>query len=354
MPAFNLDGLISQLGATNLAGYWDTRYATKPPLAGEAIFPATKITGDQLRYFYGKQGAAKIMKLGAYDANVPMRGRIGFSKFEADMPLFREGMMLGEKDRRDIVMLFQANSPDLKTFIQNVFDDRTNLVLGAQVSAEKMRMSALSDLTINLVSNGVTYEATYGDAGTQKSQVTTKWSDYANSKPLDDIAAIKKLLKLQSVVAYCSYTTFTWLLQNASIKSSMFAAMGQYTAILSEQALRQWIATNYGCTFVVFDDISNQYTDESGNTQQFYPDGVVTFAPVGTLGETVYGTTPEETSLWMDPARVGVQTAVVNTGIAVTTKYDADAVNVETIVSQVVLPRFTLVNYVHVLNVNPS
>lgn len=351
----NLDGLIAQLGATNLSGYWDTRFATKPPLAGAAIFPATKITGDQLSYFYGKQGAAKIMKLGAYDANVPMRGRIGFNAFKSDMPMFREGMMLGEKDRRDIVMLYQAgNNADLKTYIQNIFDDRSNLILGADVSAEKMRMSALSTLSIDLVSNGVEYKATYGDAASQKGQVTTKWSDYADSKPIDDIIAVKKKLKLQQVVAYCSYTTFSWLLQNASIKSSMFAVMGQYMSVLSEQSLRQWIATNYGCTFVVFDDIANQYTDEAGVTQQFFPDGVVTFGPVGTLGETVYGTTPEETSLWMDPNRAGVQTSIVETGVSVTTKWDADAVNMETIVSEIVLPRFTLVSYVYILNVNPS
>lgn len=350
----NLDGLISQLGATNLAGYWDTRYATKPPLAGAAIFPETKIVGDRLSYFYGKQGAAKIMKMGAYDANVPMRGRIGFNRFDNEMPMFREGAMLGEKDRRDIVMLMQANSPDLATFIQNIFDDRTNLILGAQVSAERMRMQALSSLAIDMESNGVIYKATYGDVGTQKTQVTTKWSDYANSKPLEDIAAIKKLLHLSQVVAYCSYTTFCWLLQNASIKGSMLAAMSQYTSIISEQALRQWIATNFGCTFVVFDDVANQYTDESGATQQFFPDGIVTFGPVGTLGETVYGTTPEETSLWMDPGRKSVETSVVNTGIAVTTKYDADTVNFETIVSAVVLPRFTLVDYVHILDVNPA
>lgn len=350
----NLDGLIAQLGATNLSAYWDTRYATKPPLAGAAIFPATKITGDRLSYLYGKQGAAKIIKLGAYDADVPMRGRIGFSKFEADMPMFREGMMLNEKDRRDIVMLFQANNPDLKTFIQNIFDDRTNLILAAQVGAERMRMQALSSLKINLVSNGITYEAQYGDPATQNGQVTIAWSDFVNSKPLDDIQAVKKQLKLTSVVAYCSYTTFTWLLQNESIKNTMFAAMGQYTAILSEQNLRQWVAANYGCTFVVFDDISNQFIDDDGTQQQFFPDGSVTFAPVGTLGDTVYGTTPEETSLWMDPTRGGVQTSIVDTGIAVTTKYDAETVNVETVVSQVVLPRFTMADYVYILNVNPT
>ena len=80
----------------------------------------------------------------------------------------------------------------------------------------------------------------------------------------------------------------------------------------------------------------------------FYPDDRASFLPASTLGSTWYGTTPEEADL---VAKTGIDVTIVNTGVAVTTLIKEHPVNVETIVSEIVLPSFEQMMEVGILKV---
>lgn len=70
-----------------------------------------------------------------------------------------------------------------------------------------------------------------------------------------------------------------------------------------------------------------------------YFNNIVALFPDGSLGSTVYGTTPEEIDLMS--GYDNASTSIVNTGVAVTThKTYGPPLTVETIVSQLVLPSF--------------
>ena len=60
--------------------------------------------------------------------------------------------------------------------------------------------------------------------------------------------------------------------------------------------------------------------------------------PAGDLGNTWFGTTPEESDLMASSTVNNI--AIIDTGVAVTTMKKADPVNVETKVTQIALPSF--------------
>ena len=47
----------------------------------------------------------------------------------------------------------------------------------------------------------------------------------------------------------------------------------------------------------------NSTKDENGMVKKFYPDGMATLVPNGTLGNTWFGMTPEERTLLSKPGR---------------------------------------------------
>ena len=72
--------------------------------------------------------------------------------------------------------------------------------------------------------------------------------------------------------------------------------------------------------------------------------------PAGTLGNTWFGTTPEESDLMSGSA---ANVSVTDTGVAVTTMKKVDPVNVETKVTQICLPSFEAANEIYIMDVTP-
>ena len=70
--------------------------------------------------------------------------------------------------------------------------------------------------------------------------------------------------------------------------------------------------------------------------------------PAGTLGETCYGTTPEEADLM---GKSIAQVQIVETGIAVTQIVDPHPVNLNTFASEIVLPSYERMDEVALLKV---
>lgn len=71
--------------------------------------------------------------------------------------------------------------------------------------------------------------------------------------------------------------------------------------------------------------------------------------PEGNLGNTWYGTTPEEADLMSGGTAAEVQ--IVDTGVAITTIKEPHPVNVETIVSEIVLPSFETIDNIYIAKV---
>ena len=71
--------------------------------------------------------------------------------------------------------------------------------------------------------------------------------------------------------------------------------------------------------------------------------------PSGQLGNTWFGTTPEESDLMTGSV---ANVSITDTGVAVTTIQKADPVRVETKVTMICLPDFPTADQVYILDVN--
>lgn len=340
-----------------MALYWNNIYSNSIPYLGTALFPDRKKLGLKLEFLKGYRSLPIALMPSAFDTKPTLRGRIGVKDFSTKMPFFRESMSLNEEDRQQLLMFQEmANNAYAKQLIQNIFDDRANLVSGALVQSERMRMSLLVNGTIEIVAPdksgvNVQYKYNYDPEGewvdSNTDTVTTDWSN-SEADIYTDIYNIKKDAQARGILltrAICTSKTWTYIMKNSLIKKDM-NPVGYSNIILSDNDVKRYMQEKLGITFVTYDKM---YKDEANTDQQFYPDDYVTFLPDGTLGSTWYGTTPEEADLMSGNKDADV--SIVNTGVAILNKKESLPVNIITAVSQIVLPSFERMGDVFVLKV---
>ncbi len=343
------------VNAKEISVYYNNNPSNDIPYLGATLFPSKKQLGLDLSWIKGSNGLPVALQPSAFDTKATIRDRIGFSKVETEMPFFREAMRIGEKERQEINKVAgSANADYLMPLIEKIYDDANNLVRGAEVNNERMRMQLLSTGKISIVANHVAYDYDFKfSADNQETLLTTaRWSDTANSTPVQDI------MRWQQVVedtvgekpsrAVCSLKTWGYLMANESIRLDM-NPIGGTNIIMTDAMLKQYFQAKLGLAVAVY---NKKYALQDGTTHQFFPDDVFTLLPEGNLGNTYYGTTPEESDLMSGGTDAVVE--IVNTGVAVTTLKIPHPVNVETIVSEIALPSFERINSVFIATVHTA
>lgn len=345
-----------------IAAYWtDVNANMQDPMIGARFFPVSKRTGLTLGWIKGRNNLPVALQPAAFDTKAPLRDRIGVKEMSTEMPFFREAMRIGEKDRQDIETLLAKGIQYAQPTIMTIFDDVRNLVDGANVQAERMRMSLLYNGGINIVAtadNGRDLAYTYdydvdGAWATNNKEellTTAKWTvaNKATSQPINDLLnAIEKMAEtkgVRPVEVLMNTTTFKGMIASESIAKAM-NPIGATSMIVTRNAAKAFIESETGLTITLYDKM---FKDEQGVDQKFYPDGYATLIPSYALGNTWYGTTPEEFDL-MGGQAVNASTSVVNTGVAITTIKEPHPVNVQTIVSEIVLPSFERMDDIYVI-----
>lgn len=340
-----------------IALYWNNIYSNSIPYLGTALFPDRKKLGLKLEFLKGFRQLPIALMPSAFDTKPTLRGRIGVKDFSTKMPFFRESMKLNEEDRQQLLMFQEmANNQYAKQLMQNIYEDRANLVSGALVQSERMRMSLLVDGTIDIVApdkSGVSvqYKYNYDPEGewvdSNTDTVAKNWSG-PTADIYGDIDKLKKDAQARGILltrAICTTKTWSYICKNEAIKKDM-NPVGYQNIIISDADVRRYLVEKLGITFTIYDKM---YKNENGEDKQFYPDDYVTFLPTGTLGSTWYGTTPEEADLMGGNKDADV--SIVNTGIAILNKKESLPVNLITSVSQIVLPSFERMGDVFVLKV---
>lgn len=348
-----MPNIFDMINAQEIGVYYTETASNKIPYLGEILFPAKKKLGLNLAWIKGSKGLPVALAPAAFDAKAPVRDRVGVSRIETEMPFFREAMRIGEKDRQQILMALDARNQDvLKPIIQKIFDDAANLIDGVHVDAERMRMQLLSTGEIGIEEKGIAYNYDYLMADSQKITLTStdKWSDTANANPieviLDAMDAAEDATGNRPTRAVCSRKTWGYLLQNEKIKKDM-NPIGGLNIIMTDNLLKQYFLDKLGLTVVVY--TKKYLLSLGGESQQFFPDNVFTLIPAGNLGNTFFGTTPEEADLLTNASQAKV--TVVNTGTAVTTYAEPHPVNIQTIVSAICLPSFETIDSIRILTV---
>lgn len=342
-----MDSIFDIVTAQSISSYWNDIPDAQEPYLGDELFPAKKQLGTKISWIKGAKGVPIELKASTLDAKVMIRDRRGFNEIETKLPFFKEAVYIDEELRQKLLMvLATGNQTYIDAVMDEVFDDQTQLIRGASVTRERMRMQLLSTGRIYVNNNGTAYEYDYNLDADQKETLadTAKWSDTANSDPIADLNrwadAMRQKTGTRPTRAIMNSTTFNYILANEKLAKSIYIT-NNGSGIVTPSMVRESIRILADIDIAIYDKVYKQagadVTDDIKNVK-FFPDNVVTLIPAGTLGNTIFGTTPEEADLMSNTDIANV--SIVDTGVAITTTKEADPVNVKTKVSEMVMPSF--------------
>ena len=325
---------------------------------GSGLFPAKKKMGLDLKWIKTSKGLPVSLAPSNFDAVSTLRSREGFKITETEMAFFRESMLIKEADEQEIMRAQDSTDPYARDVLNRIFDDANTLIDGANVVPERMIMQLLAPSDgspkISIAANGATYAYNYDPSGTYKANnfaelktATDKCSDTENSDPMDDVSVALDSVEAQTgerpTIMIVSRKTMDYLKQNKKIKSAILAQNTTANVFMNDNRVKEVFSNELGISIIVY---SKQYKNESGVASKFYPDGFATLIPNGSLGNTWYGTTPEERTLMGNSS---ADVSIVNTGVAVAVSVSDDPVQTKTTVSEITLPSYERMDSTYVI-----
>lgn len=333
------------VNATEMVSYWETLTKDRQPYLGETLFPSQKKLGLDLKWIKGSAGLPVVLKPSAFDAGAVPRARIGFDRLSAEMPFFKESLYIDEELRQQLNMVLETgNTAYIDAVLNRIFNDNTVLLEGAAARREQMRMMALTTGAISITANGQDFDFDYGLPATHKVTVTTAWSNPAADIGADILTGLDLIeddTGVRPTRALCDRKTWNSMLKNNDFKEA------NDQTVFNDRQLKQYLMDQYGIEVVVY---SKRYNNDSKEATPFVPADTFVLFPSGALGNTWFGTTPEESDLLGGSA---ANVAITDVGVAVTSIQKADPVNVETKVTMISLPSFPVADQVYILDVNP-
>lgn len=333
------------VNATEMVSYWETLTKDRQPYLGETLFPSQKKLGLDLKWIKGSAGLPVVLKPSAFDAGAVPRARIGFDRLSAEMPFFKESLYIDEELRQQLNMVLETgNTAYIDAVLNRIFNDNTVLLEGAAARREQMRMMALTTGAISITANGQDFDFDYGLPATHKVTVTTAWSNPAADIGADILTGLDLIeddTGVRPTRALCDRKTWNSMLKNNDFKEA------HDQTVFNDRQLKQYLMDQYGIEVVVY---SKRYNNDSKTATPFVPADTFVLFPSGALGNTWFGTTPEESDLLGGSA---ANVAITDVGVAVTSIQKADPVNVETKVTMISLPSFPVADQVYILDVNP-
>ncbi len=343
--------------AKSLALQYTEAAENKIPYLGATLFPAKKKMGLDLSWIKAHKGLPVSLAPSNFDAKSVLRSREGFTVDKTQMAFFRESMLVKEQDEQDIMRVQEANDPYAMEVLSHIYDDANTLIDGAMVVPERMIMQLLAPQNagspgIVIEANGVQYSYNYDVSGTYATDnyealtSTAKWDVTASSDPLKDLTdgqdAVEALNGSRPTRVIMAQETWNYLKKSANVKSAVLAQNVSANVLITDNLVKELIRSQLGLEVAVY---NKKVKDEEGNVTQLYPNGFVTLLPDGYLGNTYYGTTPEERMLNGKIADV----SIVNTGVAVCVSQTVNPVNTMTTVSEIVLPSYERMDETYVI-----
>lgn len=341
-PTLSIFNLVT---APELTSYWETFIKDRPPYLGETLFPSRKKLGLDLKWIKGSAGLPIVLTPSAFDAAAKPRPRIGFDRLSAQMPFFKESTYIDEELRQQLNMVLETgNQAYIDSIMNQVFNDEVRLLEAAASRREMMRMMALTTGAISIVANGQSYTYDYGVPEGHKGQVTKSWSD-PTADIIGDIRGWQDKVETDTGVkptrAVCDNIVWANIKKNNAISKAIYVVAGGGVTV-SDARAKAFLMDELGLEVTVY---TKMYTNDLGKATRYMPADTFVLFPTGNLGNTWFGTTPEESDLMGTGA---TNVSITDTGVAVTTMTKQDPVNVETKVTMISMPSFEAADQVFI------
>lgn len=331
--------------------------SNKIPYLGSILFPSKKKMGLDLKWIKTSKGLPVSLAPSAFDTVSTIRSREGIKIENTEMAYFKESMLVKEVDEQEILRVKDSADPYAQEVLDRIFDDANTLVAGAEVVPERMIMQLLNPTnghpSISIAADGATYAYNYDPDGSYATNnyealtSTAKWDQPSTADPLKDIQdaqdSVEALTGIRPSIAIMSRDTFNKVKACASIQNYILAQNVTANVMITDARVKELFVSELGVTIIVY---TKQFKTEAGVATQFFANGFCALVPEGSLGNTWYGTTPDERTLMSDP---NYDTALVGTGIAVTVTNTSDPVQTKTTVSEIVLPSYERMDETYVI-----
>lgn len=254
---------------------------------GETLFPERKVEGLEFDILQAGSSIPTIANVHAFDTEAEIGSRQA-TKSAQELALIKRKMQLKERDL--IALRNPRTSQEEQYLTQQAYNDIYTLVESVRARVEKMRMDVLANGAVTLTGNGLNTTVDYGvpkdhkasrqfGASTDIIGVLEDWADTLDVAPTRILTSKK--------------------VRNAMLRNDKIQNLFKQSGILpSNGGLNQLLQAMGLPTIVTYD---NKYNAQNSQGQlvseRYFPENKIVLFGDGNLGETVYGTTPEESRL---------------------------------------------------------
>lgn len=351
------------LGAKYIAAAWNEAVnANAEDYLGSSLFGFQKQDELDLKWLKGSGGVPISLKPSAFDAEVALRGRIGAAKVETEMPLFREGIQISEKDRRALAEALKLGDEYVQNVMSRIFRDTNNLIRGAKVVPERMIWQLLAPTDgkpkISIAGDGINYAYNYDPNGKWFANnfvdcSSNPWSNTSTSDPIDQMDSVVKKAKANgSIIRYAimSQNTMTEMRNSEKVRRIALSQNATANIYMTEKIVKDIIEATTGVRPFVYSEIYGEEKDGVKQTKPFFPDKVVSLLPEGPLGDMHYAKTSEEYELVGDPAK---NVSIIDNSIAISTVCTSEMPpRIAIYASEIVLPSYERMDSVYEMKID--
>lgn len=317
---------------------------TFEPTIGQTLFPERKTDEFELEYFTGASNLPVAASIHALDTEAEIASRGEAEKRIIDKALIKRKIPIMEKD---IMNLAQPRSnAEVERIVKRLYNDLDTMAKSVYTRVEAMRMEALETGKLVVDENNVKLQLDYKMPNAHKENLgsTDTW-DNEGSDPLEDIYRwTDKIVSDTGITPGRALTTrkvINTLRMHPAIRKGMLGVNSEKLITLAE--LNQFLSSMDLPILASYDAKYNVEEKNGKLTQKhFISENAFILMPNHTLGETVFGPTPEEVELItnseFDIKKIGNITGSVDK--------EFDPVRRWTKASALVLPSFPLVEQV--------
>lgn len=262
---------------------------------GDTLFPDIK-TQHMKAEFYRLSDPLMLPTMAqvhALDTETHIGQRPTLEKVKLEKMFIKEQINQSER----LQLWLEEGVTDANTITQYIFDDVSRLTESVKTRTEVMKMEAICTGKITVDENGAKFSIDYQVPANNKKAFT--WS----SKTADIIGDIQNLVDSAKAVGQTITTmvtstkTISYMRQNEGIQTAIYSALGKGTYV-STTLLNQLVNDMFGIRIIVQDEFY-RYEDAKGvlKSKRYFDENKAVFLSTlanGTLGNGLWGTTPEE------------------------------------------------------------
>jgi hypothetical protein len=253
----------------------------------ENILPYKQVDDLDFEHIIGEFHEPIIAEFAGFSAEGKLRGRDGFKKFIEELRPIKQQMSITGKD-----YILSKKYKDENRIINRLFNDTAFVYDGVRARTEKMRAEVLNTGKIVVDEGGQKFTVDYQVPDELKvtiSTSTSKWSDTANSNPIQDMINWLRIIDFTPEGAITSTKIRDYILLNENVRKMIYG-VDRASTPLTLKVLNEFLA-GYGLPKIVVDE--DKYRTDKKTKAKFWADNKFTW--VGSnIGETLMGPTAEQ------------------------------------------------------------